>query len=132
MNGWGNGTCEWRFDAVKDGKTVISRIRKPARETMVSITADKTLLVEDNTYDVAVIHFEAVDENGNHMPYYQEPLLLKAEGEISIIGPEMITLRGGFGGTYVKSTGKSGCGKLIISGSSLSTELIFDIVKNSN
>lgn len=36
------------------------------------------------------------------------------EGEIALIGPSVISLKGGMGGTYVKTTGAEGCGTLIL------------------
>ena len=50
----------------------------------------------------------AVDESGAVLPFYQEPLFLETEGPIRIIGSSYLQLRGGMGGTYVKTTGEKG------------------------
>ena len=77
--------------------------------------ADRQTLTEENSYDVATIHIEAVDQNDNHLSYYQEPLVLRTEGAIGLIGPSIVTMRGGYAGTYVRSLGYDGEGKLFIS-----------------
>ena len=70
----------------------------------------------------------AVDENGNLLPYFQEPVQLKCEGALELIGPDIISLQGGMGGTYVKTTGKTGSGKLMISNRQAGTrEITFEI-----
>ncbi|MGN0166417.1 MAG: hypothetical protein ACI4AB_00115, partial [Acetatifactor sp.] len=56
----------------------------------------------------------AVDQNGNVLPFFNEPAQLKAEGDIAIIGPACISLKGGLGGTYVKSLGRDGKGSLTV------------------
>ncbi|MFR8844544.1 MAG: hypothetical protein ACLVGL_05515 [Waltera sp.] len=60
------------------------------------------------------MRIRAVDDHGNVLPFYQEPVRLIAEGDISIIGPDTIALQGGMGGTYVKSTGRSGQGAFAV------------------
>ncbi len=48
------------------------------------------------------------DQNGNVLPFYQGTVSLKTEGPVQIIGPLQAQLRGGMGGTYIKTTGESG------------------------
>ncbi len=128
MPGWGGTACQWRFQAVKDGEVVKEIVKSPSKQTMLRVTADRQTLVEANSYDVATIHIEAVDENGNHLAYYQEPLMLKMEGGIALIGPSMVSMRGGFAGTYVKSLGCSGKGALTISDGSGEARIEFQVV----
>ena len=71
-------------------------------------------MVEGNTYDVAGIRVKAIDEYGNVLPYYQEALELSVEGSICLIGPNVVPLRGGMSGTYVKTLGVEGKARLII------------------
>ena len=49
------------------------------------------------------------------MYYFNDPVILSIEGDAAIIGPEVISLSGGMGGTYVKSIGKAGKAKLTVS-----------------
>lgn len=111
---WGGTATIYRFDAIKDGKVVKSVTKEPVREIRLEAEADHTILTEQHTYDVALVRIRAVDDHGNVLPFYQEPVRLITEGDISIIGPDTIALQGGMGGTYVKSTGRSGQGALLL------------------
>ena len=111
---WGGTATVYRFDAIKDGKVVKSVTKEPVREIRLEAEADHTILTEQHSYDVALVRIRAVDDHGNVLPFYQEPVRLIAEGDISIIGPDTIALQGGMGGTYVKSMGRSGRGALLL------------------
>ena len=111
---WGGTATIYRFDAIKDGKVVKSVTKEPVREIRLEAEADHTILTEQHTYDVALVRIRAVDDHGNVLPFYQEPVHLITEGDISIIGPDTIALQGGMGGTYVKSLGRSGQGALLL------------------
>lgn len=111
---WGGTATIYRFDAIKDGKVVKSVTKEPVREIRLEAEADHTILTEQHSYDVALVRIRAVDDHGNVLPFYQEPVRLITEGDISIIGPDTIALQGGMGGTYVKSTGRSGRGALLL------------------
>ena len=111
---WGGTATIYRFDAIKDGKVVKSVTKEPVREIRLEAEADHTILTEQHSYDLALVRIRAVDDHGNVLPFYQEPVRLIAEGDISIIGPDTIALQGGMGGTYVKSLGRSGQGTLLL------------------
>lgn len=111
---WGGTATIYRFDAIKDGKVVKSVTKEPVRGIRLEAEADHTILTEQHSYDVALVRIRAVDDHGNVLPFYQEPVRLITEGDISIIGPDTIALQGGMGGTYVKSTGRSGRGALLL------------------
>ena len=114
VGNWGGEATVWRFDAVKNGETVKSVTKKPGAKPHIEISADRTNLLDGDTYDVAAIRIRALDEFGNTLPYYQEPVVLKTEGDIEIIGPNVISLKGGMGGTYVKTKGVSGKASLLV------------------
>ena len=111
---WGGTATIYRFDAIKDGKVVKSVTKEPVREIRLEAEADHTILTEQHSYDVALVRIRAADDHGNVLPFYQEPVRLITEGDISIIGPDTIALQGGMGGTYVKSLGRSGQGALLL------------------
>lgn len=112
VSNWGGEATEWRFDAIKDGKAVKSVTKKPGRQAYIEVEVSHTRLVESDTYDVAAVRIRATDEYGNPAVYYQEPVCLSCSDNISIIGPDIISLKGGFGGTYVKTKGVSGHAEL--------------------
>ncbi len=111
---WGGTATSYRFEAVKGGKVVKTVVKKPMSIVVLETDTDHTILREGVSYDVAAVRIRAVDEYGNVLPYYQEPVILKTTGPIRLIGPDVISLRGGMGGTYVKTTGESGEAELVL------------------
>lgn len=119
VGNWGGEATEWHFDAVKNGEVIKSVTRKPGQTPHIEVIADRTELIEADTYDVAAVRIRALDDYGNILPYYQEPVMLKASGCIEIIGPQVITLKGGCGGTYIKTTGEKGKATLLVNDAEL-------------
>ena len=105
IGNWGENAVQYRFDAVKDGKLVKSIVKAPMTKFLLEAEADHTQLVEDHTYDVALVQIRAISEYGNVLSFANEPVFLETIGPIEIIGPRTIALQGGMFGTYVKSTG---------------------------
>ena len=93
---------------MKNGEVVCTRTKAAVRDLLLSATADHTSLTEGETYDVAAVRLSMRDQNGNVTAFYQNAVTLQAEGPIEIIGPEVVMLRGGLGGTYVRTTGETG------------------------
>ncbi len=114
VGNWGDLATTYRFEAVKDGEVVAVVKKQPMTSADFIVKIDKTKLVEASTYDVASIRMEAVDENGNRLYYCSAPVELSVEGPVEIIGPCVVPFIGGAAGTYVKTTGQSGSGKLTI------------------
>lgn len=124
VGNWGGEATVWRFDAIRNGAVVKSITKKPGAMPHLEITADHLELHDGDTYDVASVRIRAVDEFGNTLPYYQEPVILKTDGEIEIIGPNIISLKGGMGGTYIKTKAKPGKASLFVN----SQEIKFNII----
>lgn len=114
VSNWGGEATEWRFDAVKNGEVVKSVIKKPGQKAHIEVEVSSTELYEGDTYDVAAVRIYARDELGNSAVYYQEPVILSCSDGLEIIGPHVISLKGGCGGTYVKTTGITGHTELMI------------------
>lgn len=114
IGNWGKGAAAYRFEAVKDGKVVKTVVKAPAQERHIILEADRTELAEHHTYDVAAVYIRSVDENGNCLYFDNDPLSLEITGPFEIIGPHTVSLAGGQTGTYVRTTGKAGSGKLTV------------------
>lgn len=123
IGNWGGEATKWRFDAVKGGKLICSVTRSPGQRVHLEVSTSKTQLCEGDTYDAAAVRIRAVDEHGNLAPYWQEPVILKCSGPIMLIGPEIISLKGGSGGCYVKTCGSSGSAELCVN----DIKIIFEI-----
>ena len=105
IGNWGETAVEYRFDAIKDGQVTKSIVKAPMKKALLDAEADHTELIEDHTYDVALVQIRMVSEYGNVLNFANEPVFLETMGPIEIIGPKCIALQGGMFGTYVKSTG---------------------------
>ena len=130
VGNWGSDMTVYRFDAMSHGKVVKSITMAPVTSVKLSAKPSHTTLKETTTYDVAEVNLTALSNNGNVLTYFNEAISLKVEGDIELIGPSFISLRGGMAGTFVKSCGKTGEGKLIIeSERNKPIEIKFKVVK---
>lgn len=119
IGNWGGTVSVYRFDAVKNGEVVRSVTKSPVSAGQLRVLCSHTELTEETTYDMAAIRIQAVDKNRNILSFCHEPLLLEAEGCIELVGPKLVGLDGGMGGTYVRTTGTAGSGSLRISSENL-------------
>lgn len=100
---WGKESTVFSFEAIKNGETVKTTVKSPMKALKIEGKCDHTMLAETETYDVAAIRLRACDQNGNTAYYFNEPVRLVCEGDIEIIGPDTFSLKGGMGGTYVRT-----------------------------
>ena len=131
IGNWGNESLVYRFDAIKDGEVVKSVVKESVREIRITAHAYVEVLEERNTYDAVAVRIRAVDQNSNPVPYFNEPVLLRTEGPVKLIGPSAISLKGGMGGTYLKTIGESGRASLqIVSMQAGEARIEFDVRMN--
>lgn len=114
---WGGESTVYTFEAVKNGEVVKTLTKQPMTKIVIDAEIDHDVLTEDNTYDVAAIRITAKDEYGNILPFFNDPVTFTVDGPAQLIGPSVVALQGGRGGTYIKTIGKAGEGTLTISGS---------------
>lgn len=112
---WGGAATTYRFEAIKDGRVVKTINKEPMKKVELQVVTDRTELTEEHSYDVAAVRIRAVDECGNILSYYQEPVTLSVEGPAELIGPKAVSLHGGMGGTYLRTLGQSGSVTLTVS-----------------
>ena len=112
---WGGASTRWRFDAMKNGKVVSSVTCCPSARLHLEATPSHTVLAEGATYDMAAIRIRMADEFGNTAPYAQLPVRIQVEGPAELIGPDVVTAEGGMCGTYLRTVGKTGEVKVILS-----------------
>lgn len=149
---WGAKQTEYRFEAIKDGK-VVKEILKTAvtegrlkavvgaghTECTVREAGEEKITVyrlnaggNGEAPDMESIRLSMIDQNGNRMAYCNEAVKLSAEGEIKIVGPDVAVLRGGMGGTYIKTTGRKGEGILTLCCRGKIRKIYFDISDSSD
>ena len=114
MGNWGGKAPEYRFEAYKNGQLAVSVVKAPPTKVSISASISSTELVEGDTYDMALIRITAHDENGNRASYFNEPVSFSVSGAVDLVGPELTALRGGAGGTLVRTNSTPGNGQLTI------------------
>lgn len=107
VGSWGGLATVYRVDAIKNKQVVDSVFCQPVTEMSLQTTVSHSRLVEEAAYDVASVRIRAVDGKGNQLWFFNEPLRLEVSGELELIGPEVISLKGGAGGCYVRSRKKT-------------------------
>ena len=133
MSNWGGTVRTYRFEAVVNGKVVKTVERRPVVSASLKVDTSHTTLTEKNSYDMAAVRMRVVSQDNAVLPFYQEPLKLRAEGPIEIVGPDCVTPRGGMCGTYVKTTGETGEAALYIESADLEPVVIrFTVKKEGN
>ena len=126
---WGGASTSYRFDAVEDGAVVASVKKDAMHEIHLAAEADHTLLTEKQSYDVAAVRIRAEDEHGNVLSLCNDVVTFETEGAIELIGPDLSSLQGGMGGTFVRTTGEEGKGVLIIKMSQAKEQRLFFEIK---
>ena len=114
IGNWGGSSTTYRFEAMRNNQLIRVIEKKPVNHPRLKIYVKDTQLQEEETYDVTMVRITAVDEDENLLPYYQEPVQLQVWGVVELIGPSMISLKGGAAGVYIKTKGMLGEGGLII------------------
>ncbi len=126
---WGGKSTVYRFDAIRDRRVVRTVTKTPMNKMHLEIESNHKYLHERTSYDVSVVRIRALDENGNLLPYCNEAIKLTVDGPLEIIGPDMISLRGGMSAFYVKTTGEKGKAKVTLSCSRLEDQVVeFEVV----
>lgn len=115
VGNWGGEATVWRFDAKKDGKTVVSRTRCPSAKLHVDAQASSTVLTEGSSYDVAAVRIQLRDEYDGTAAYAQLPVKLCVSGDAELVGPDVVTAESGMCGTYIKTVGRAGKAVLTVS-----------------
>ena len=129
IGNWGSKEIVYTFEAIKDNNVFKTINLSKARKLHIKLNPSSLILNEDNTYDVALIRISALDQNDNILSYYNEPYNVSVSGGIDLIGPSIVSFKGGYSGIYVKSNGKGDNGVLNIN-TSIGNEKLEFIIKN--
>ncbi len=114
IGGWGDKETIYSFEAIKDNKVVKKVTLGDAKKLHIDARPFRTTLSEKSTYDAVSIRIRVLDQNNNQALYYQEPFTLSTSGPIKIIGPSLLSFKGGMLGTYIRTTGIKGKASLSI------------------
>jgi beta-galactosidase len=127
IGNWGAKATTYRFDAFKNNELVASVTKAPMQQFNLFISVDTNHLVEEGSYDVATIRIKAINEHEQVLPYCFDVIELSTEGVIELIGPKNVALRGGMSGTFVRSIGQAGHGRLYIRSRDINKVINFEV-----
>ena len=105
IGNWGGKVASYKFEAVKGEDVVREIVIQPSSRIHVEARPNTNTLIEGRTYDVALVRLRAVDGNNRLLNFCNDPVSFEVTGPIRIIGPSTVSLSGGMGGVYVRSTG---------------------------
>lgn len=105
---WGGTSTVYKFEAIKNGAVVKTIVKEPMKNMHLEVKTSSDALVEKNSYDVIELRIRALDEHDNQLYFFQEPLQVLVEGEAEVIGPSIVSFKGGMTGAYIRSTGRTG------------------------
>ena len=130
---WGGAATQWRFEGWKNGAKTCEHTCTPGKRLHLEVTPSALHLTERQSWDAAAVRIRIADEQGNTASYAQLPVTLKLSGDAELVGPAVITAEGGMCGTYVKTAGKRGHARLVISAPQTeSVTLEFEIDKEND
>jgi len=132
VGNWGGAATQWRFEGWKNGEKTCEHTCTPGKRLHLEVTPSALHLTERQSWDAAAVRIRIADEQGNTASYAQLPVRLSISGEAELIGPETVTAEGGMCGTYIRSTGRAGRARLVVSTPQTeSAELEFEIIKEN-
>ena len=114
IGSWGGESVNYRFEAYKDGKLVKTVNHGAVNGLHIEYDLSSSVLTERSSYDAAAVRVRMCGQNSEQLYFYNGSIKLETEGPIEIIGPNILQLRGGSGGTYVRSLGSPGKAALIL------------------
>ena len=112
VGAWGGKAKTYTIKGYINEKEVASIEVGPSTTFDLKVTANKTELVNEDTYDTASIRLQYVDEHNNVMEYANRIVKIQTNGPIELIGPKEQVLLGGQLTLFVKS--QKGNGKATI------------------
>jgi beta-galactosidase len=114
IGNWGDREVVYSFEAVNGNKVVNKIVLGESKELHLETKVSSTRLHENTSYDMASIRLRVLNQNNVQTYYYNEPFELSVEGPIELVGPNLVSFKGGMSGTYIKTLHKKGKAKLII------------------
>jgi beta-galactosidase len=106
VNNWGSTVTEFKFEGIKDNRIIKTVVKKACNYKHLEVNIDSTELIDEDSYDIATFRFRMVDENNNLLSFNNDVIQIDVKGPVEVIGPKLISLKGGMAGSYIKSTSK--------------------------
>jgi len=104
----------FRVDGYINDELVVSESRGHSKTTAFKASINSNTLIHGDTYDVAIIIVNLVDQHNQVMSYANESFKVEVTDNLEVIGPKTLALSAGSFGIYVKTNGKIGKAKITI------------------
>ncbi|NCB01691.1 MAG: glycoside hydrolase family 2 protein, partial [Spirochaetia bacterium] len=109
---WTKGENEWRIVGIKDNKEVKEITLGPIKETHLTIEADTSTLLIEDTYDLTRVVVKEIDQYNNVCDLSNKAIEIETDPQLTLIGPRVVSLIGGIASFYVKTNGREGTGEI--------------------
>lgn len=93
----------WSIRAYRKDELIAEKNFSYPKECHYRLSCAHEHLTNGDTYDMARVAIEKVDQFGNRMEYAHDALAIEAEGPIEVVGPKRISLEGGVSAVFVRS-----------------------------
>lgn len=127
VNSWRKERNIFKFEAYKNEKPVKTVYKGQSDEVKLKVSSSTGKLKIAESYDAAVIRIAATDRYDNVLPYFSDSVKLQTSGAVKLIGPDVVPLRGGCTGTFVRTTGKKGKGVLTVECRGMTEKICFSV-----
>lgn len=112
LGAWGMRWQDGRFTGFVNGEAVAEvRMSGKAVATTLELVADDTEL-QATEKDATRVIVRALDQLGNVLPVFDDPLFVNVSGPGRLLGPDVLTFRAGIAGFWVETTGE--CGEISV------------------
>ena len=101
---WEDGVFVGYVDHVEVARVV--QVANPVPQKLDIVIDSNELSAEDR--DEVIVHIRALDQAGQVMPYLDDVIYLELSGPASILGPEVLPLRAGQCGFWMRASGDVG------------------------
>ena len=114
VGAWGGKAKVYQIKAYKDNALVLTKEVGPSNEFIYDISANKDVLVDEDSYDTCQIKIRHLDSHHSLMEYSSRIVNIEVSGPIRLIGPSSQVLLGGQLTIYIASLKEKGKGKVTI------------------
>ncbi len=124
---WGKEPKRYLLKGYINGNEVIEKGFGVNNGVNIKVNASTAVLHNGDTYDMAMVSLEAIDDYGDRLPYMDEVISLEASGPVEIVGPSAFPLSGGASSFYVRSKKEKGIGKVLVDVRGEKKEVVFEV-----
>lgn len=124
IGAWGMKWEAGSFTGYLDDEPVITkRFAGDPVPTALDVRPDDTTISAAEPDELRVV-IRALDQMGNAMPYLDDVIYLEVDGPASLIGPDVLPLKGGAAGFWVRANGTPGTIELRVFSQRLGTQTV--------